>query len=67
MVLNEAALVLNSNWNPIGFATVRRALELMVTDRAEAVLPDYTTHDFESWADLAVMKGEPCKIGRAHV
>jgi len=61
VVLNEATLVLNQNWTPIGFASVRRALELMVTERAEAILPDdYTTHTFESWADLAVLEDEDC-------
>lgn len=61
MVLTESTLVLNKNWTPIGFASVRRAIELMASERAEAILPDdYTTHNFESWADIAVLKDEDC-------
>ncbi len=61
MVLNEATLVLNKGWTPIGFASVRRAIELMATERAVAILPeDYTMHDFESWTDLRVLEEERC-------
>jgi len=59
VVLNEATLVLNKGWAPIGFASVRRAMELLVTERAHAILPeDYSVHDFESWADLKVASDE---------
>jgi 5-methylcytosine-specific restriction endonuclease McrA len=59
MVLNDATLVLNKGWVPIGFASVRRAMELLVTDRAQAILPDdYSVHNFDSWADLRLLDDE---------
>ena len=59
MVLQEPTLVLNKNWTPIGFASVRHAIELMAKDRAQAILPDdYSIYNFEEWADLKVVEGE---------
>lgn len=61
MVLNEATLVLNKSWTPIGFSSVKYALKLLVSERAQAISPeDYSAYDFDSWAELSVLKGEPC-------
>lgn len=61
MVLQEPTLILNKNWTPIGFATVKKAIQLMAKDRAQAILPDdYSIYDFESWADLNVLEDEDC-------
>jgi 5-methylcytosine-specific restriction endonuclease McrA len=59
VVLQEATLVLNKNWTPIGFGSVGHAIELMAKERAEAILPDdYSIYDFESLTDLKVVEGE---------
>jgi len=39
-VMNVAVLVLNANWLPLGKVTVRRALCLVLTHRAESVVAD---------------------------
>jgi 5-methylcytosine-specific restriction endonuclease McrA len=39
-VMNVAVLVLNANWLPLGKITVRRALCLVLTHHAEAVVAD---------------------------
>ena len=52
-ILNQHVLVLNKSWSPIGTATVRRALLMMITDQALAIDENYQTYDFESWNDLS--------------
>ncbi|MFM8582857.1 MAG: hypothetical protein ACKOFW_15315 [Planctomycetaceae bacterium] len=38
-MLTRPTLVLNRNWQPVGVATVARALTLVVADRARVVDP----------------------------
>ena len=60
-VLSHPALVLNRSWTAIATTPVRNALGLIFTGSAKAIQPDtYETHDFESWAELAVPPDEPC-------
>ncbi len=60
-VLSQPALVLNESWMAIHTVSVRRALRLVCTGAAKAVLPDsFETHSFETWAELAVHPDEPC-------
>jgi 5-methylcytosine-specific restriction endonuclease McrA len=60
-MLDERALVLNSNWVPIGTTSVREALVMLYRAAARAILPeDYSVHDFDSWASLRVAEEEPC-------
>lgn len=61
MVLNEATLVLNRHWLPVDVTTVCRALAKVYEGAARVVHPaDYSVHDFDSWASLAVAEGAPC-------
>ena len=58
--LADPTLVLNRNWLPIQVCSVRRALTLVFKGLASIVEPEnYTLYDFESWADLKVLEGEP--------
>ncbi len=60
-MLNEASLVLNRNWLPIGTTSVREAICLVYREAAHAVDPeDFTVHDFDSWASLRLAQDEPC-------
>jgi 5-methylcytosine-specific restriction endonuclease McrA len=60
-MLNEPTLVLNRSWFPIGTTTVRAALCMIYREVARGLDPaDCSTHDFDSWAGLALMEGEPC-------
>ena len=59
--LSHPALVLNRSWTAIATTSVRNALGLIYTGSARAIQPDtYETHDFASWADLAIPPDEPC-------
>lgn len=61
MVLNDSTLVLNKNWVPVNITTVLNALCKMYDGSARAVKPDdYSVHDFDSWAKLAVAPDERC-------
>jgi 5-methylcytosine-specific restriction endonuclease McrA len=60
-MLNEPTLVLNRSWIAICTTTVRHALTLAYRRAAKIIATDtFEAHDFESWADLSVMNGEPC-------
>ncbi len=55
-VLNRPTLVLNRNWQPVGVATVSRALVKVFCDNARIVDPaDYQTY---TWSDWAAMRPE---------
>lgn len=59
-VLDAPVLELNKCWQPINVVDVRRALSMMMAGLARAIEPeDYTLHDFNSWADLRALEGEP--------
>lgn len=60
-MLNEPTLVLNRSWVAISTTTVRHAITLAYRRSARIIETDtFRAHDFESWADLAVRRGEPC-------
>jgi len=60
-MLNEPSLVLNRSWFPIGTTSVREAICLVFREAAKALDPtDFSVHDFDSWASLAVARDEPC-------
>jgi len=51
--LQSPVLVLNKSWVPITIISADRALAMLFQDRARAIdADDYSTYDFESWADL---------------
>ncbi len=59
-MLDQPTLVLNRHWVPVGTISVRNALCLIYREAARVILPnDYSLHDFDSWASLAVNEDEP--------
>lgn len=60
-MLDDPTLVLNRSWTAISTTTVRTAFSLVYRDVARIIEPvTYQTHDFASWAELAVAEGEGC-------
>lgn len=60
-VLSQPTLVLNRSWYAIATTSVRHALGLLYSGTARAIQPgSYETHNFDSWADLAVPIEEVC-------
>jgi 5-methylcytosine-specific restriction endonuclease McrA len=52
-VLNRPTLVLNRNWQPVGVATVARALVKVFSENARIVDPaNYQTYAWSDWADV---------------
>jgi len=59
-VLDDATLVLNRSWMVVNVTTVRRAVTLLYLDLARVIQPEtFDTHDFASWASVAVGRDEP--------
>ena len=55
MRLDAPTLVLNRSWLAIATTSVRKALSLVYQEAATVICPDtYETHDFDSWAEVAV-------------
>lgn len=60
-VLEQSALILNRNWQPIGVATVARSLVLLWNDAARVVDPDnYRLYTWADWSKLIPRDDEPC-------
>lgn len=60
MVLADPTLVLNRNWIPVDVTTVMNALCKVFDGSARVANPDdYTLHDFDSWAQVAVAPEYP--------
>ena len=58
--LARPTLVLNRVWQPVGVASVARALTLVVADRARIVDPeDYRQYSWSDWAELIPKDDEP--------
>jgi 5-methylcytosine-specific restriction endonuclease McrA len=59
-VLNRPTLVLNRNWQPIGVASVAKALVKVFNDTARIVDPDdYRVYTWDDWAALRPDGEEP--------
>lgn len=59
-VLSRSALMLNRNWQPVGVATVARALTMLFNDSARVVDPkDYQLYTWTDWSRLLPEEGEP--------
>lgn len=59
-VLRRPTLVLNRNWQPVGVASVARALTKVFIGSARVVDPeDYQLYDWSDWAEQAPPEGEP--------
>ena len=60
-VLERSTLVLNRHWQPVGVASVARALVMLWNDVARVVDPlDYRLYDWNDWADLVPEPGSAC-------
>ncbi|MFM7159864.1 MAG: HNH endonuclease [Planctomycetaceae bacterium] len=58
-MLTRPTLVLNRNWQPVGVATVARALTLVVADRARVVDPgSFQQYTWSDWAKLIPQEDE---------
>lgn len=59
-MLTRPTLVLNRNWQPIGFATVARSLTLVVAERARIVDPhDFQQYSWSDWSKRIPQQDEP--------
>jgi len=59
-VLDRPTLVLNRNWQPVGVATVARALVKVWNESARIVDPaDYQLYTWDDWTRLSPEDGEP--------
>jgi 5-methylcytosine-specific restriction endonuclease McrA len=59
-VLEQPALVLNAHWQPVGVATVARALVKVWSDVARVVDPvDYQLYNWADWTAIRPERGEP--------
>jgi 5-methylcytosine-specific restriction endonuclease McrA len=60
-VLNRPTLVLNRNWQPVGVATVAKALTKVWNDGAQIVDPaDYQQYSWDDWSQLRPADGDLC-------
>jgi 5-methylcytosine-specific restriction endonuclease McrA len=60
-VLHRPTLVLNRSWQPVGIATVARALIKVWNDTARVVDPvDYQLYTWTDWAAMQPHEGERC-------
>ena len=58
-MLEQPALVLNRNWQPVNVATVSRALVLLWNESARVVDPaDYRLYTWADWSELRPHEGE---------
>ena len=56
-VLDRPTLVLNRNWQPVGVATVAKALTKVWNESARIVDPaDYQQYTWEDWSQLRYRK-----------
>src|SRR4029077_988573 len=66
-VTSASVLVLNKHYQPVHVTSAKRAFTLLYIGAARVIEPDFSTFDFESWADLGVAAGHDVihTIGRA--
>lgn len=57
-MLNSNVLVLNSVFQAVQIVSARKAFSLFYKGHVRAVLPDYSTHDWQDWADIPVGAGD---------
>ena len=49
---NSSVLVLNRHYQPVHVTSVKRAFALLYIGAARVIEPDFSTFDFDSWAEL---------------
>ena len=52
--ISATVLVLNKHYQPVHVTSVKRAFTLLYVGAARVIEPDFSTFDFDSWAELAV-------------
>lgn len=57
-MLDSEVLVLNRVFQALRVTPARRALTLFYRGHARAVLPDYTTYEWENWCDIPAQPGD---------
>jgi 5-methylcytosine-specific restriction endonuclease McrA len=64
---NTGVLVLNKHYQPVHVTSVKRAFTLLYLGAARVVEPDFSTFDFDSWAEVGVAAGHDAirTIGRS--
>lgn len=61
IMTNTKVLKLNKNYSPLEVITARDAFEMLVSERAEVITVEegnYTSYDFESWAEISQLRRE---------
>ncbi len=53
-MLDTQVLVVNRVFQAVQVTSVRKAFSLLYKGHVRAVLPDYTTYEFENWCDIPV-------------
>jgi 5-methylcytosine-specific restriction endonuclease McrA len=56
-LINTSVLVLNRNYQPVHVTSAKRAFTLLYIGAARVVQPDFSTFDFESWAEVGLASG----------
>src|SRR5262249_38770680 len=51
---NASVLVLNRHYQPVHVTSVKRAFTLLYLGAARVVEPDFSTFDFDGWAELGI-------------
>ena len=51
---SASVLVLNKHYQPVHVTSAKRAFTLLYIGAARVIEPDFSTFDFENWADLAI-------------
>jgi 5-methylcytosine-specific restriction endonuclease McrA len=66
-LLDSSVLVLNRHYQPVHVTSAKRAFTLLYAGAARVIAPDFSTFDFESWAELGEAAGSDVvrTIGRA--
>lgn len=67
-ILQYPTLILNKNWNPIRFTTVKDAIILVSRGSAYIVEPaTYQLHDLMSWNEVSILYGTHIKSQRLNL
>jgi 5-methylcytosine-specific restriction endonuclease McrA len=56
-MLESSVLVLNRHYQPVHVTSARRAFTLLYAGAARVIAPDFSTFDFDSWAELGAAAG----------
>jgi len=57
-VLSSSVLVLNRHYQPVHVTSVKRAFTLLYMGAARVIAPDFSTFDFDNWAELGYLAGD---------